>query len=75
LWLIQSPQESLNFGHGPGACPGRFFAIYEIKTLLVNILMDYDIRLKEGVKPQNMVHHVTNNPDFTAVIEVRKRTV
>ncbi|KAK8017702.1 gibberellin cluster-C13-oxidase [Apiospora rasikravindrae] len=73
--LATTSEDSLNFGHGPHSCPGRFFAVYEIKSLLVNIIRHYDIRLKDGKQPSHMVNQVANVPDPRALIEVRRRNV
>jgi cytochrome P450 len=35
---------NLAYGHGKHACPGRFFATNEIKTLLALLLMRYDFK-------------------------------
>ncbi|KAK1225702.1 hypothetical protein PQX77_011322 [Marasmius sp. AFHP31] len=32
------------FGHGRHACPGRFFAVNELKLLVAHILLNYDIK-------------------------------
>ncbi|KAI0002413.1 cytochrome P450 [Russula compacta] len=42
------------FGHGRRACPGRFFAITEIKLVLAHIVVTYDLKLEEGkqIPPQ-----------------------
>lgn len=42
-------EESLNFGYGAQACPGRFFAALEIKLLFAKLLLDYDIKGPEGM--------------------------
>ncbi|KAF8471895.1 cytochrome P450 [Kalaharituber pfeilii] len=34
----------LSFGHGKHACPGRFFAISEIKLILIHILLNYEVK-------------------------------
>jgi cytochrome P450 len=39
--------ESLTWGYGDHACPGRFFADYELKVLLVELLRKWDIRVKD----------------------------
>ncbi|KAI9880172.1 MAG: hypothetical protein M1830_004991 [Pleopsidium flavum] len=39
---------SLHFGHGKYACPGRFLASNEIKTLLAHVLMEYDLKFLPG---------------------------
>ncbi len=74
-------QDSLTFGHGPHACPGRFFAIYEIKCLVVEILRNYDIRLAGDVegkggqdkRPPNIKTKMGLMPNPRAVIEMRRR--
>ncbi|KAF5871337.1 putative cytochrome p450 oxidoreductase protein [Botrytis fragariae] len=42
---VTTSKESVNFGHGNHACPGRFFAATEIKVLMVEILKGWDFRL------------------------------
>jgi gliotoxin biosynthesis cytochrome P450 monooxygenase len=37
--------DSLSFGGGTHACPGRFFAAAEIKVVIVEVLKRYDISL------------------------------
>lgn len=39
----------MHFGYGRHACPGRFFAANEIKLILARILVDYDIRMPDGL--------------------------
>ncbi|KAJ5247562.1 cytochrome P450 [Penicillium chermesinum] len=64
----------LNFGHGPNACPGRFFASIEIKIILVRLLMDYEFRFKPGQKrPRNMYAHEFVFPNPSTEILVRQR--
>ncbi|KIX08844.1 uncharacterized protein Z518_03501 [Rhinocladiella mackenziei CBS 650.93] len=43
---VMTTSTNLTFGHGKHACPGRFFAANEIKTLLALIIMNYDIRCR-----------------------------
>jgi len=45
---ISISQEHLPFGVGRHACPGRFFGVNEIKTLLAHIIVTYDIKFEEG---------------------------
>lgn len=33
----------LAFGHGKHGCPGRFFVVHEIKLLMANILLNYEV--------------------------------
>ena len=41
---------SLSFGFGRHACPGRFFAANQIKMIMADLLMKYEMKLSEGVK-------------------------
>ncbi|KAK1980223.1 cytochrome P450 [Colletotrichum cereale] len=72
--------DAFNFGHGPHACPGRFFAVHVIKCIFIEFLLNYDIRLKtsdgkgSGSRPPNMIKQMIVMPDFSREVEVRKRT-
>ncbi|KAH9834047.1 cytochrome P450 [Rhodofomes roseus] len=42
------------FGHGKYACPGRFFAVNELKVMMAYILLHYDVKFKPGQeRPEN----------------------
>ncbi|KAH6967583.1 cytochrome P450 [Ilyonectria sp. MPI-CAGE-AT-0026] len=43
--FIMTSETNLTFGHGKHACPGRFFASNELKTLMAQMLMAYDFRV------------------------------
>lgn len=47
--------EFLTFGLGAHACPGRFFAANEIKYVIAEMLMRYDVRTKSGKRAQDNV--------------------
>lgn len=68
---------SLNFGHGKYACPGRFFASLEIKIILVKLIMDYDFRLAgNSGRPKNLTAHefIFPNPDANLLVKRRSKT-
>lgn len=66
--------ESIAFGHGTHACPGRFFASNEIKVIFASLLMRYDVKLKEGMgRPANMRGKTRLGPDTKAEVLFRKR--
>jgi cytochrome P450 len=46
--FVNSNKNSLVFGYGRHACPGRFLAADELKMILVYFLQAYEIRLEEG---------------------------
>ncbi|KAL0574345.1 hypothetical protein V5O48_007607 [Marasmius crinis-equi] len=39
------------FGVGKHACPGRFFAVNEIKALFSHVILNYDVKLDEKDEP------------------------
>lgn len=72
----------MTFGHGPHACPGRFFAMYEVKVVLVELLRNYDIRLVGGVdmsidpRTQSFsTRRLLLTPMSDVQVEIRKRVV
>lgn len=44
----QTNATSLSFGYGSQACPGRYFAIGEIKMILMRLLLEYEFKFAEG---------------------------
>ncbi|KAF3801005.1 Cytochrome P450 monooxygenase gliF [Colletotrichum gloeosporioides] len=44
--------DNLPFGHGAHSCPGRFFAVAEMKVILAHLLLNYDVRLSGGKRPE-----------------------
>ena len=74
--FVTTGKDSLAFGHGTHACPGRFFASNEIKLILAGILMRYDVKFPDGQgRPENMNGATTMGPSHTAEVLFRKRGV
>lgn len=46
--LVSVNSNSLNFGYGRHACPGRFFAANEVKMIVGRALLNYDIKNVDG---------------------------
>ncbi|KAL1636501.1 hypothetical protein SLS56_001084 [Neofusicoccum ribis] len=65
----------LQWGQGRHACPGRFFASNEIKTILSKILLHYDLQPvdKEAGRPKNFVFGTQINPNPMAEVLFKKR--
>ncbi|KAI0401619.1 cytochrome P450 [Xylaria palmicola] len=65
------------FGHGPNACPGRFFALYIMKVIMIHVLRNYDIRLPPEVqaagRPRGITAGVSNLLDSKVEIQLRQR--
>ncbi|CAJ2508095.1 Uu.00g092810.m01.CDS01 [Anthostomella pinea] len=66
---------NMNFGLGKHACPGRFFAANEVKLILAHLLLNYDIKLKDGEgRPKPNMFMMTKSPSQTAEVLFRRRT-
>ena len=40
----------INFGAGPGACPGRFLVSYELKIVVAYLLLNFELSLEDDSK-------------------------
>ncbi|KAI1745273.1 cytochrome P450 [Xylaria scruposa] len=52
----QTSPDNLSFGYGKLACPGRHFAINEMKLLLARFITQYDFKFPDSItsRPQNV---------------------
>jgi len=81
--FTQTGRDNINFGHGPGSCPGRWFASSEVKVIIIELLRRYDVALgpngegdgKEFNRPQATVlpGSLMNMPDPAAAIYFKER--
>jgi cytochrome P450 len=81
--FVTTSPDSLAFGHGNHACPGRFFASNEIKIVLIELLRNWEFRLKGDVdmrggeekRPKSYERELDIMPNMEAEIEFRRRKV
>ncbi|KAF8185937.1 cytochrome P450, partial [Pholiota molesta] len=74
--MVSTNCESLGFGHGRHACPGRYFAVSELKLMLAHIVMNYDVKTKEeDVRPPDLWLGVTCIPNPNGEVLFRRRRV
>ncbi|KAL9603744.1 MAG: hypothetical protein Q9179_002093 [Wetmoreana sp. 5 TL-2023] len=67
-------ENSINFGAGTHACPGRYFVSHEIKIMLAHLLLNYEIKWPQGKsRPANMVHDFATPPNPMAEMMFRKK--
>ncbi|KAI1091697.1 cytochrome P450 [Rostrohypoxylon terebratum] len=72
--FVAANPQSMPFGYGRHACPGRFFAGDEIKAITMYLLNNYDIKFAEGqTRPTSMQVETQFLPDHSATILCRKR--
>lgn len=66
--------DSTNFGAGFHACPGRFFVAHELKIILSELLMNYDMKLAKGTeRPKDAYHDYTVIPNMEAELLIRRK--
>jgi len=53
---LSTSGDHLTFGFGRHACPGRFFAVNEVKALLAHVIVTYDIKFEEGKQTPRSFH-------------------
>lgn len=73
--MVHLEPNFLFFGYGRSACPGRFFAVNEVKAMLSHLLMTYDFRLGDGAQEAPPPHWTggVRSPNAFAKMEFRKR--
>lgn len=72
---VTTSKDWLNWGHGVHACPGRFFAANEMKIILVHLLLNYDIKLRDGgERPRNIWTEGGMVPDAKGEVLLKRRT-
>lgn len=56
--------------------PGRYFAANELKTMMVHLVLNYDMKLEDAAagRPKNLEFEGSVLPNQTASIMLRKRS-
>lgn len=73
LQWATTTDDFLGFGHGKGACPGRFFAATELKLMLAHLILNYDFEMLES-RPRNSWFAQNRVPPMEKTIRVRRRS-
>uniref|UniRef100_A0A0W0EXE4 Cytochrome P450 n=1 Tax=Moniliophthora roreri TaxID=221103 RepID=A0A0W0EXE4_MONRR len=74
--MVTPTPDWLNFGIGKHACPGRFFVVVELKAMLAHVLINYDVKFKDGAGfPPSVCIAGTISPNRGAKVMFRKRAV
>ncbi|KAG9310148.1 cytochrome P450 [Chiua virens] len=72
--FVSTSLEYLPFGHGKHACPGRFFAANELKSMLAHVVVSYDVKLEDGAThPKPLRNGISLAPDPSAKVMFRRR--
>lgn len=65
---------SMAFGYGQHACPGRFFAMMEIKAIIGEILSRFEMKLPDGQpRPPSITFETQHLPHPTGPVLFRAR--
>jgi len=72
LSSVTTGADFMQFGHGKLSCPGRFFAVQEIKLLMAYMLQNYEIQYMPS-KPEMKWIGTFSMPNMTSSIKIRKR--
>ncbi|KAL2111172.1 hypothetical protein VUR80DRAFT_220 [Thermomyces stellatus] len=72
--FVSVNQTHLTFGLGRHACPGRFFAANEIKMILANALLRFDVKNVDGVEGRipNLEFGTMSVPDGSKTLLFRE---
>ncbi|KAK0202999.1 cytochrome P450 [Desarmillaria ectypa] len=62
------------FGHGRPACPGRFFAVNELKALMSYVLLNFDVKLDKFPTPTWIAESQIPNQSSKVLFRKRVRT-
>ena len=73
LQFTSSYAGSLHFGHGRHMCPGRFMGSLISKIILIEMLQRYDLKLKDGGRPESIMFFDMDIPDPKYEILFRDR--
>ncbi|KAJ7461749.1 cytochrome P450 [Mycena galericulata] len=71
--MVTPSPDFLVFGLGRHACPGRFFAVNEQKLIMAHVLVTYDFKLKDGVRPDDEWVAIMGGANTTAEVMFKKR--
>ncbi|KAI9148468.1 Cytochrome P450 monooxygenase ATR4 [Paramyrothecium foliicola] len=52
----QSDPHNMSFGYGSQVCPGRYFAVGEIKLVFMRLIQEFDFALPKGKGPPRVIH-------------------
>ncbi|TLD31901.1 cytochrome P450 [Venturia nashicola] len=72
LPMVTTTDDFMAFSHGRHACPGRFFASTQLKILLAQIILNYDIA-PLAKRPENLWFNNTMAPPMWDSLQVRRR--
>lgn len=71
---ITTSEQYLPFGHGKHACPGRFFAVWEVKMFLMHCVVKYDLKPHERVSGRYVWGKQRGHMDIKLKLRMRRES-
>ncbi|KAJ7021773.1 cytochrome P450 [Mycena alexandri] len=71
--MVTPSPSFLTFGLGRHACPGRFFAVNEQKLIMAHVILTYDFRLEDGLRPEDEWLGLMQGANTSAKVLFRRR--
>jgi len=71
---VMNSDQFLAFGHGKHACPGRFFAIWELKLFLIHSVLNYDLKTQERTPPMYIWGQQVSHMNIMLKMRMRKES-
>ncbi|KAM4059004.1 cytochrome p450 [Hirsutella rhossiliensis] len=71
--LTATSEQSMHFGIGRHACPGRFMVSDEVKLVMIHLLLNFDFAIENfGPRPKNVAFGKFMLPDMGAKVWLKK---
>ncbi|KIM47830.1 hypothetical protein M413DRAFT_22429 [Hebeloma cylindrosporum] len=71
--LVATSPDFLAWGYGRHACPARFMAAMVLKTIFIHLVLKYDVRFEDGVRPEDRPAGLRDLPNPNVKILIRPR--
>lgn len=73
--FVSASIDNMNWGYGPHACPGRFFANTQLKLIVAHVLRHYDLKMPEGKgRPGAIIMPSGLGPDISQPLLMKRRS-
>ncbi|KAI1387289.1 cytochrome P450 [Hypoxylon trugodes] len=72
--FVTMTKDFMSFGYGRHSCPGRYFAAQEIKLIIARLLLDFDMKMPDGLTERyaNLSQGANAFPDPTKEVLFRR---
>lgn len=72
---VTAGTDTMGFGYGAHACPGRFFAVTAVKAITAELLLKYDFAMADGqVRKEAVINKLlARDLDFVSPVMLKAR--